>query len=142
MQTAAPVSPQSCPVRSDLLHFSFIFDGETPTTKHCKYNKISFLLECLEDLDTQFWYFGGKLNLVEGDPQEVIMVLSKHFKIESLCFDQDCEAIWLDRDNSIKNLETDLKNSARTTHDRDDKFEECMGSFAKDARDQCSILQV
>ena len=45
-------------------------------------------------------------------------------------------------DNSIKNLETDLKNSARTTHDRDDKFEECMGSFAKDARDQCSILQV
>ena len=45
-------------------------------------------------------------------------------------------------DNSIKNLETDLKNSARTTHDRDDKFEECMGSFAKDAREQCSILQV
>jgi len=44
-------------------------------------------------------------------------------------------------DNSIKNLETDLKNSARTTHDRDDKFEECMGSFAKDAREQCSILQ-
>ena len=45
-------------------------------------------------------------------------------------------------DNSIKNLETDLKNSARTIHDKDDKFEECMGSFAKDARDQYSILQV
>ena len=41
----------------------FIFDGETPTTKYCKYNKISFLLECLEDLDKQLRYFGGKMNL-------------------------------------------------------------------------------
>ena len=45
-------------------------------------------------------------------------------------------------DSAIKNLETDLKNSARTVQDKDDKFEECMGTFAKDARDQYSILQV
>ena len=89
---------------NDECFFRFIFDGETPTTKHCRYNKISFLLESLEDLDTQLWYHGGKLNLVEGDPQEVIKVLSKHFRLESLCFDQDCEAIWLDRDNAIKNF--------------------------------------
>ena len=44
-------------------------------------------------------------------------------------------------DNSIKNLEMDLKNSARAVQDRDDKFEECMGSFAADARNQYSILQ-
>ena len=44
-------------------------------------------------------------------------------------------------DSSIKNLETDLKNS-RTRMDNDDMFEECMGNFAKDARDQYSILQV
>merc|ERR1719232_624119 len=44
-------------------------------------------------------------------------------------------------DSAIKNLETDLKNSARTVQDKDDKFEECMGTFAKDARDQYSILQ-
>ena len=42
----------------------FIFDGKTPTNNDCKYNKISFLLECLEDLDTQFFYSGGKINLV------------------------------------------------------------------------------
>ena len=53
----------------------FIFDGETPTTKYCQYNKISFLLECLDDLDTQLFYLGGKLNLVEGNPVEVIRVL-------------------------------------------------------------------
>ena len=45
-------------------------------------------------------------------------------------------------DSAIKNLETDLKNSARTVQDKDDRFAECMGSFAKDARDQYSILQV
>ena len=82
----------------------FIFDGETPTTKHCRFNKISFLLECLEDLDTQFWYFGGKINLVEGDPVEVIKVLSKQFNIQKLCFDQNSEPIWLDRDNAVKNF--------------------------------------
>jgi len=43
--------------------------------------------------------------------------------------------------NSIKNLETDLKNSSRTVQDKDDRFEEAMGSFAADARDQFSILQ-
>ena len=82
----------------------FIFDGETPITKHCKYNKMAFLLECLEDLDTQFWYHGGKLNLVEGDPVEVFRKLSKHFSINKLCFDQDCESIWLERDNAVKNF--------------------------------------
>ena len=45
-------------------------------------------------------------------------------------------------DSAIKNLEMDLKNSARTVQDKDDRFEECMGTFAKDARDQYSILQV
>ena len=40
----------------------FIFDGETPTTKYCKYNKISFLLECLEDLEVD-WAKWGKISL-------------------------------------------------------------------------------
>ena len=91
----------------------FIFDGETPTTRqvflivllycilmrldvkieelhtrHCRYNKMAFLLECLEDIDTQLWYHGGRLNLVEGEPAAVIKELSKHFAIQRICFDQ------------------------------------------------------
>ena len=69
----------------------FIFDGETPTTKHCRYNKMAFLLECLEDIDTQLWYHGGRLNLVEGEPAAVIKELSKHFAIQRICFDQVTE---------------------------------------------------
>ena len=83
----------------------FIFDGETPTTNYCKYNKISFLLECLDDLDNQLFYCGGKVNLVEGDPVDVIKVLSKQFSIQRLCFDQNSEPIWLDRDNAVFHVE-------------------------------------
>jgi len=43
-------------------------------------------------------------------------------------------------DNSLKNLETDLKNAARNS-DPDDKFEEAMGHFSQEARGQCDILQ-
>ena len=105
MQSASPVSPLPPSSHLKLISvFRFIFDGETPTTKHCKYNKLMFLLECLEDLDTQLWYHGGKLNLVEGDPVDIIKYLSKFFRVQKVCFDQDCEAIWLDRDNSVKNF--------------------------------------
>jgi len=82
----------------------FIFDGETPTTKLCKWNKMSFLLECLEDLDNQFNESGGGLNMVEGQPVDVFKKISKYFKINKICFDQDCEPIWLERDNAVKNF--------------------------------------
>jgi len=82
----------------------FIFDGETPTTKKCKYNKFQFLLECLVDLNEQLDEAGGRLYCVRGSPTDVFRNLSKKLKIEKLCFDQDCEPIWLERDNSVKNF--------------------------------------
>ena len=88
----------------------FIFDGETPTTKYCKYNKISFLLECLEDLNDQLGHFGGKVNLVEGDPEEVLRVLSKHFNINQLCFDQNSEPIWLGKISMVMQKERIFSN--------------------------------
>jgi len=82
----------------------FIFDGETPTTKHCKFNKMVFLLECLEDLDKQFKDEDGRLNMILGKPVEVFTKLTKFFDIVRVCFDQDCEAYWLERDNAVKNF--------------------------------------
>jgi len=82
----------------------FIFDGETPTTKLCKFNKMEFLLECLEDLDESFSECGGTLNMVLGKPVEVFTKLSKYFDVVRICFDQDCEAYWLERDNAVKNF--------------------------------------
>ena len=53
-----------CIVKGKLLPI-FIFDGETPTTNLCGYNKIKFLLECLEDVEQQFQEAKGKLYFLQ-----------------------------------------------------------------------------
>ena len=65
---------------------------------------MEFLLECLEDLDESFSECGGTLNMVLGKPVEVFTKLSKYFDVVRICFDQDCEAYWLERDNAVKNF--------------------------------------
>ena len=39
----------------------FIFDGESAGTKLCGYNRMTFLLECLQDLDRQLREVGSQL---------------------------------------------------------------------------------
>jgi len=80
----------------------YIFDGETTITKMCGYNKMAFLVECLEDLDQSFKKANGKLICVKGQPIEVLSKLKKHLNLASLCFDQDCEPIWKERDDAVK----------------------------------------
>jgi len=82
----------------------FIFDGVTPTSASCKWNKMMFLLECLDDLDTSFSEDGGKLYTILGQPVDVFKKLGNYFNINKICFDQDCEPIWLERDNAVKNF--------------------------------------
>ena len=43
-------------------------------------------------------------------------------------------------DNSIKSLETDLKNASQNNADPADKFEAAMGTFSTEARAEHSIL--
>ena len=78
------------------------------------------------------------MNLIIYSFQEELIHLDKASRVSL----ESVQKTLKQMDSAIKNLETDLKNSARTVQDKDDKFEECMGSFAKDARDQYSILQV
>ena len=79
-----------------------------------------------------------RMNLIINSFQEELIHLDKASRVSL----ESVQKTLKQMDSAIKNLETDLKNSARTVQDKDDKFEECMGSFAKDARDQYSILQV
>jgi len=39
----------------------FIFDGESAGTKLCGYNRFTYLLECLKDLDEEFKKAGSRL---------------------------------------------------------------------------------
>jgi len=80
----------------------YIWDGESTVTKLCEYNKIAFLLECLEDLDQSFKKSEGKLYCIKGDPVDVFENLHKNLNVSSICFDQDCEPIWHKRDEKVK----------------------------------------
>ena len=43
----------------------FIFDGESAGTKLCGFNRFSFLLECLKDIDDQLRAVGGRLHIMK-----------------------------------------------------------------------------
>ncbi|CAH3896630.1 unnamed protein product [Pieris brassicae] len=80
----------------------FVFDGETAGTKVVGYNRMRYLLEALEDLDTQFRQYGGRLHMIKGKPDDVFRRLWEEFGITKLCYEQDCEPIWRERDESVR----------------------------------------
>ncbi|KAG7302510.1 hypothetical protein JYU34_012424 [Plutella xylostella] len=80
----------------------FIFDGETAGTKIVGYNRMRYLLESLDDLDSQFKKHGGRLLMVKGQPSTIIRRLWEEFGIRKLCFEQDCEPVWRERDDSVR----------------------------------------
>lgn len=82
----------------------FTFDGESAGTKSVGFNRMKFLLDSLKDLNDYFKRLGGKLHLIEGQPDKVFSALNKHLKINKIAFEQDCEPIWEKRDNKVKSL--------------------------------------
>lgn len=63
-----------------------------------------FLLECLIDLDRSFREVGGRLLVFSGNPLKVLRHIHQSYPIASLCFQQDDEPIWLDRNIAIQSI--------------------------------------
>ncbi|KAK7792275.1 hypothetical protein R5R35_013307 [Gryllus longicercus] len=80
----------------------FIFDGKSAGTNIIGYNRMKFLLESLQDIDNKLHEVGGKLSLFRGNPVEVFHFISEKFNLRKICFEQDCEPIWQERDNAVK----------------------------------------
>ncbi|CAL8074616.1 unnamed protein product [Orchesella dallaii] len=81
----------------------FIFDGESAGTKIVGYNRMRFLIESLEDLSNAFsTKYEGSLTILRGQPVELFKKLSQRWKITKICFEQDCEPIWKERDDGVK----------------------------------------
>lgn len=58
-------------------------------TKIVGYNRMRFLLESLEDLNSSFAEkYGGGLQLFTGKPVDIFTALLKRYKIEKICFEQ------------------------------------------------------
>jgi cryptochrome len=75
---------------------NFIGSGTKPFHFFC------FLLECLEDLNRNLQKVGSKLHIFIGDPVAVFRYLHVNHAIDKICFEQDCEPIWHERDNAVK----------------------------------------
>lgn len=82
----------------------FIFDGESAGTKIVGYNRMKFLMESLDDLDRQLRAIGGQLYIFRGAAVNVMRRLFEELNIKKLCYEQDCEPIWKERDDGIVNL--------------------------------------
>ncbi|KAK7067553.1 hypothetical protein SK128_012638 [Halocaridina rubra] len=82
----------------------FIFDGETAGTKVTGYNRAQFLTQSLADLDKQFRELGTQLYVFKGDPVDIFRILHNECGMSQLTFEQDCEAIWNKRDDSVRRL--------------------------------------
>jgi len=91
----------------------FVFDGESGAVKWGGFNRFQFLLECLQDLDTQFQgAMGGcgKLHLFKGEATQVFAELHRQFSaasggkqgIHKIFFHQEAEPIWRGRDDKVK----------------------------------------
>jgi cryptochrome len=61
-----------------------------------------FLLECLHDLNESLQNVGTKLHVFQGCPLEVFRYLQTVQTINKLCFIQDCEPIFHERDIAVK----------------------------------------
>ncbi|KAG8231453.1 Cryptochrome 1 [Ladona fulva] len=82
----------------------FIFDGESAGTRVIGHNRLKFLLESLSDINSQLQSHGGKLYLLNGKPFEIFKTLKEEVGLQKICFEQDCEPIWKERDDSVKDL--------------------------------------
>lgn len=66
------------------------------------YNRMKFLLESLADLHNQLRRHGGQLLLLKGKSSFVFRRLWEEMGISTICFEQDCENIWRERDDAVK----------------------------------------
>ena len=65
-------------------------------------NPQQFLLECLEDLNHNLKKVGGRLHVFRGCPLAILRSLHQQFTVNTLCFDDDYETIWKNRNAAIE----------------------------------------
>jgi cryptochrome len=112
-----------------VFYCSFVYDeiqsvdtcliSSSQGTKLVGYNRMKFLLESLSDLDEQLKQFGAPgLFIFKGSPTKIFRKMHEEFSINKLCFEQDCEPIWNERDEKVRELchELQIKVYEKVSH--------------------------
>ncbi|KAK6184088.1 hypothetical protein SNE40_006621 [Patella caerulea] len=85
-------------------HAIFVLDPWFPKNYKVGINRWRFLLESLQDLDTNLRKLNSRLYVVRGKPKEVFPKLFDKWKITHLSFELDIEPYALKRDSEIEEL--------------------------------------
>ncbi|KAK4299626.1 hypothetical protein Pmani_028111 [Petrolisthes manimaculis] len=103
----------------------FIIDGESAGTKTSGYNRAQFLYESLCDLDSELKAVGSQLFIFNGVPAEIFTTLHREAGVTHLSFEQDCEAIWNQRDDDVRRtcLELGMEVIEKISHTLWDPFD-------------------
>ena len=88
----------------DLLIPLYILNPKDLSPALVSYNPIVFLLECLENLDSNLKKRGSRLFVARGDPAEVLSFIIKHFKVDLLTFEVDDEPHAKRRDKEVSSM--------------------------------------
>ncbi|ALC47765.1 cry [Drosophila busckii] len=99
----------------------FIFDGESAGTKSVGYNRMRFLLDSLEDINEQLQKATenrGRLWICQGQPVDIFRRINEQVRLIKICVEQDCEPIWNERDNAVRNLcrQLDVEYVEKVSH--------------------------
>ncbi|CAB4060431.1 CRY [Lepeophtheirus salmonis] len=90
----------------------FIFDGTSNGTDLIGYNRMSYLLESLKDLDEQFKKFGGSFIIARGSPIQVLKEIHSKNPIMKITWEQDPENKGQKRDNKVRDFCANTKIKA------------------------------
>lgn len=63
---------------------------------------MKFLLESLQDLDNELRQYGSRLYIFRGSPTQIFYKFWQELGLSKICFEQDCEPIWRNRDETVK----------------------------------------
>ncbi|CAL4175159.1 unnamed protein product, partial [Meganyctiphanes norvegica] len=86
----------------------FINDGFTGGLHGTGYNQAKFLTQALHDLNDQIRAVGGYLHILKGQPSDIFRALHAEVGITHISFEQECEAIWQDRDDAVRKVAAEL----------------------------------
>lgn len=101
------------------IHPVFIFTPEqiTGSNKYKSNNAVQFMLESIQDLETQIKKMGGHLICCYGNNETIIKGLIEALNINIVCFNSDYTPYAVERDESIIKMCNKLNVAVQTDHD-------------------------
>ncbi|MEO8446598.1 MAG: deoxyribodipyrimidine photo-lyase [bacterium] len=96
---------------SDSSKFALIYIKNKDSFKYFGEKRISFLIECLDELKSELDLLGLTLNILEGKSSEVFEKIIREYKEVSVYCNEQVEPYCLRRDELVKKLITDSGGS-------------------------------